>query len=36
MYLSDDNLVNDEENIPKMKRNRKHKILTVSPSSKRK
>ena len=33
VYLSDDNLADDEENIAERKRKRKQKLITVSPSS---
>ena len=33
VYLSDDNLADDEENITEPKRKRKQKLITVSPSS---
>ena len=32
VYLSDDNLANDEENIAEPKRNRKQKLITAIPS----
>ena len=32
VYLSDDNLANDEENITEPKRNRKQKLITAIPS----
>ena len=35
MYLSDDNLADDDENITEPKRKRRQKLLTVSPSSKK-
>ena len=36
MYLSDDNLVDYEENSTEPKPNREQKLLTVSPGSERK
>ena len=33
VYLSDDNLTDDEENITEPKKKRKQKLITVSPSS---
>ena len=35
MYLSDDNLADDDENITEPKRKRRQKLLTVSPSCKK-
>ena len=35
MYLSDDNLADDDENITEHKQKRRQKLLTVSPSSKK-
>ena len=34
VHLNDDNLLDDEENIPELKRKRKQKLITVSLSSK--
>ena len=34
VYLSDDNLADDQENITEQKRKKKQNLLTVSPSSK--
>ena len=33
VYLSDDNLADDQENITEQKRKRKQKLLNISPSA---